>query len=1055
MPVRKPKDPERSPDLPHNWIERHLERIASLVWHSPVVLDNWEYRRARLTGPGAYEYLDTGWGRIRIGELWGGEDVTAFFRRKFIVPESHAGNDVYLDIFLDGGEAQLSIDGKAWQGLDWNRSIVPLGSCAQSGRELELSIEAFIINYPYDERRNDARELHRFKRALLVKRDGELDGFLQDARFVLDVYRSCYDSDDNPELESFLLHYLEASCRILGPETGTAEEVRLRVGRARGLLREKVFGAAAFARRGRMNVCAHSHLDIVYLWPIKETFRKNCRTATNMLSLMREYPAFRFSNSQPYLYEKLKEMYPEVFNEVRERIAERRWEAVGAMYVEPDANLLGPESLVRQILFGKRFLRREFGVDTRTCWLPDVFGAVYTLPQILKKCGVDYFVTVKLNIWNDLNRFPHDTFRWRGPDGSEVIAHFPPTHFGQEFNAANLERNWKDFREKEQVGENLFIYGWADGGGGPTREMVEASLRSERFPGLPEVRINAAEAFLQTLDGRKEQLAVWDDELYLEAHRGTYTTKGDLKKKNRKAEMLYRDAEIVSSIACFFGGDRMQERINEGWKLLLVNQFHDTLPGTHCPAGVPDIERDYERAFALGNEILESSLSFFLSAVDRGEGKEGWLFFNTLSWKRGGLVELPHGRQVSGISFGGGPAVPVQRHGGSQYVYTPELPSLGWTTAVPVPDSDALPDAGGGDTVTVLDGSFETPYYRIVFAEDGTIASLFDKQHCREVLSGPGNELQLFDDDPGHKFSGWDIAYHLEEYRYPVVPGSTWKLTANGPLFAVLSNLFDALGSEIEQEIWLYAADRRIDFKTRVQWRSKKKLLKAAFPLNVRTRTAVYDLPFGSIERATHRNTSWEQAKFEVCGHKWADLSEGDYGTALLNDCKYGYDAKDNVLRLSLLRAPVRPDVESDMGEHLFTYSLLPHAGGWRRALIVRRGYELNAPVLCRTLPAAARAGGGKRSPVPSSGSFLEVEGDSLIVETVKQEEEGPGIVLRSFDGHGCRGKAEFRMIGPVESADETNLLEEQPLPVILDADKRGFISGFTPFEIKTHRIRF
>ena len=531
MPKRKPLDPDRSPDLPQNWIERHIERLQALCYYDRLSIDDWQFKRSKLIGPAHYQPIDEEWGGIRLGESWGGPDTTVRFRRELVIPESHAGPDTYLDIDMDGGETQLSINGRLWQGLDHFRSLVPLGDLAVARAKLSLAMEAFTINYPYDERRNDARDYHQFRRADLVLRDPVIEACYFDMSLVFDAYRYFWESDAELEVEGFLLKHLEEACRLLGPAFSTRDAARAAASHASELLRETVLSSRVFRREGRVSVHAHSHLDIVYLWPLKETLRKNGRTTSNALSLLREYPGYRYSASQPYLYEKLKEHYPALFDEVRSMVDAGRWEAVGAMYIEPDGNLLGAESWVRQILFGKRFLREELGVDSRVCWLPDVFGVLHTLPQILKKAGVDYFLTAKLNIWNDTNVFPYDSFRWRGPDGSEVIAHFPPTHFAQDFRYGNLCRHWKNYGEKHIAGETLYIYGWGDGGGGPTRQMVEYSERVQDMAGLPDVVPSSAEDFFERLGQSADVLPVWDDELYMEGHRGTYTTRAGSQEK--------------------------------------------------------------------------------------------------------------------------------------------------------------------------------------------------------------------------------------------------------------------------------------------------------------------------------------------------------------------------------------------------------------------------------------------------------------------------------------------------------------------------------------------
>ncbi len=1040
MPKRKPKDPDRSPDLPQDWIARHIERLEAFCFYDPISITEWSYKRSRLLAAGQYQALDDEWGRIRVGETWGGPDTTVRFRSELVIPESHAGADAFLDIDMDGGETQLSINGRLWQGLDHFRSLVPLGDLArEAGAELSLAMEAFTINYPYDERRNDKRDYHTFKRADLVLRDPVVEACYYDMALVFDAYLHFWKSDAELEIEGFLKKQLEEACRLLGPGFESRDDARQRAASASKLLRENVFDSEFYRRAGTINVYAHSHLDIVYLWPIKETFRKNGRTTSNALSLLREYPEYAYSQSQLYLYEKLGEYYPELLDEVRAMIDAGRWETVGAMYVEPDGNLLGPESWVRQIMFGKRLLRAELGVDSRVCWLPDVFGVLYTLPQILKKGGIDYFLTAKLNIWNDTNVFPYDSFRWRGPDGSEVIAHFPPTHFAQDLDYGNLYRHWQDYSEKHVAGENLYIYGWGDGGGGPTRRMVEFSRRADRLPGLPEVAVSTAESFFDRLTDKRAELPVWDDELYMEGHRGTYTSRGKLKRNNRKAELLYRDVEILSSIASVFDGPRIQDRLNEGWKLVLLNQFHDTLPGTHVPEADQDTDRDYREIFGIGFSLRDELLEYLGSRLDE---PADLLVFNTTA-RRDALASVVSDENASAVRLHSGETRPVQKDDGRLY-FTAPLPSMGWVSA------SLLTDAPIEESVTAdadADGKgIETPFYRLRLDDQGRIAALYDKQNDREVLSGPGNEFQVFEDDPGKKFAAWDIAYHFEEYPHEVRLETPWELIANGPLFARFRSTWRVLDSTIEQDMVLYADTPRIDFHTRLDWQNEKKLLKVAFPLNIRARSASYDLPFGHIERPTHRNTGWEQGKFEVSGHKWADMSEGDYGVALLNDCKYGYDARDNVLRLSLVRSPVHPFPGSDIGEHRFSYALLPHAGGWRQANVDEAGYAFNCPPIV-SRPGPASGDGG----VPASYSLLEMDSRSAIVEAVKQAENGDGLIVRAFDSHGTHGRVGFSFAGNLDEVAETDLLEEQPAPVDITD---GASLRFSPYEIKTLRVK-
>jgi alpha-mannosidase len=1036
MPKRKPKDPDRCPDLPHQFMERQIAKVAAWIEYQKLPIDNWEYRSARMTAPLQYVDVESDWRPIKLGDYWGGNEITGFFRRSVQIPATHAVENCALDIWMDGGETQVSINGIPWQGLDWNRHIIPLGDIAADNDTIEVEMEAYVINYPYDARRDDERDLHLFERAQLVLVDPVVEQFTISARMVLNVIKQLWESDENIELEEFLSTRLEKACISLGPGINSQQEAVAAAGRAMRIIEQEILDSPLYRSGGRLTLHAHSHLDVLYLWPMKETFRKNCRTVTNMLSLMREYPDFIFSQSQPFLYEKLKLMYPETFEELKKRVAEGRWELIGAPYIEPDANLPGAESLVRQLLFGKRFYREEFGIDVQICLLPDVFGLMYTLPQILKKAGVPYFISNKLNIWNDTTVFPYDNFRWRGPDGSEVLAHFPSTHFAQDLNPETLRRAWRDSCEKNISREAIFMYGYGDGGGGPTREMAAAGSIAGRIPGLPELRVEFAADFMERLSRKQDQLPVWDDELYLEAHRGTYTTKALFKRMNRKTELLYRNAEIISSLASLYGGPYLQDRLNEGWKYLLVNQFHDTLPGSHCSAAVPGIIEDYRKANEIGEEVLSRALKMITDNVALAE--DDFLLFNTLSWQRSGLALLSEGQKHFPVSS-------VQEYEGEQWVWVNNAPSLGWA-----PMNELLGQVSDARSVNCDLPEVVTPFYAVSFSEDGLIEQIRDLEYDREVLAEPGNRFQVFEDDPGKRFSAWNIAYHLEEFTYPVVQESPWELKANGPLFAVIASVWTVLDSRIEQEIWFYTHSRRIDFKTRINWQNSRKMLKVAFPLKIRAREAVYDLPFGSISRPTHRNTLTEQAKYEVCGHKWADMSEGNYGAALMNDCKYGYDAKEHVLRLSLLRAPVHPDAQSDIGEHEFTYSLYPHGGTWKDADIDRRAYELNIPMLVVKAYQSEAAGNVS---IPPHFSFCNLQPGQLITETLKQAEDGNGLIMRVYESHGFRGRVSCRFSADISASEETNLLEETIEPVEVD-DAHQIVTPFTPFEIKTLRLK-
>jgi alpha-mannosidase len=1068
MTKRKPKDPDRSADLPVNRMERILHRLKNLKFFDPVDIGGWEHRRARYHEPGNYDYIDKQWSKIIPGEQWGGDDVTSFLRTSVHVPESHRGEDGAVQIDLDGGEALLSINGRAWQGLDWNRSLVPLFPLAEKNPHLSLEIEAYVINYPYDARRKDERSFHLLRTTRFLRINRELEGFLNDASMMVDFYRALWENDEDLELEAFLLNRLESVFSLLGPPTlveKTCLKEQERIEDAHALLRSSVLESPYFRNPGEIAICAHSHLDILYLWPLKETLRKNSRTVSNALSLMREFKDYRFAWSQPWLYEQLKASYPELYKEVKERIKEGRWEVVGAMYVEADGNIPGAESNVRQLLFGRQFFLQEFGLEVKGCWLPDVFGLMYTMPQIMKKSGIDSFSTMKLNIWNDTNDFPYDTFRWKGPDGSEVLVHAPPTHYSQNLTLCNLRKHWRNFRDRYRLGSSLFVYGPADGGGGPTREMAAMSCSisdSGGAPGLPETRISRVDAFFEEVSSDNRELPVWDDELYLEAHRGTYTTRGALKKVNRNLEGLYRNAEVCGSLSRIFGAAPFQRELNQGWRLLLLNHFHDTITGTHVPEAHEQIHAAYEEAGRIGTEVLYRAIEWIGDRLGLPDFYgTAYVVFNSLSWPREALIPFaftPNDKDPGSFIARDlrGRRLDCQFFDGQWWVRVPEIPSAGWTTVFI--EHETVETAGAAEEAdeswcrfTGDEGKIETPFYRLSWDSSGNLVSIFDRIAGRELVSGPANCMQIFDDDPGEKYSAWDIPYHVGEHSVPVLPAGSWQCESTGPLFAVFTMRWEVLNSSIEQKMVLHREDRLIEFKTKVLWNDSCKLLKVAFPLALQAGRATTHLPFGAINRSTHRNTSWEQAKYETVMHYWADISRTDFGVSILNDCKYGCDIYDSTIRLSLVRSPVRPDGKSDLGEHRFSYALYPHEKSWEHGGTCRRGYEYNIPVVSAPVP---EEGSGKKV-LEAEYSLLEIDRPNLIMETLKEAESGDGFILRTWEATGGEARGRIVLNMPVREVVETDLIE-RPLPAGPSGkpgnEMQKLIYG--PFEIKTHHLR-
>jgi alpha-mannosidase len=806
----------------------------------------------------------------------------------------------------------------------------------------------------------------------------------------------------------------------------------------------------------------HAHIDMAWLWRLSHTREKAARTFATVLHLMRQYPEYRFVHSSPQLYLYLKEDYPDIFAAVREKIAGGEWEVTGATWIEPDTNLPGGESLVRQFLYGIRTMRQEFGVDMKLLWLPDVFGYSYALPQIIRKCGVRYFMTTKIS-WSQFNRFPYDTFRWRGLDGTEVLTHFVTTPeerspfytYNGQLRPSEVQGIWQQYRQKEVNDDLLLLFGWGDGGGGPTREMLESARALANLPGLPRVRMGKAEPYFAALDERvaKKQLPVWDGELYLEYHRGTYTSQAYNKRANRLSEILYHNAEWLSALADILTGEAAYPAaaLRRGWELILLNQFHDILPGSSIRQVYEDSRQDYDRIAAIGREVLAQAQQRIVAGLAARE--EQLVVFNPLPWSRDSLVELSWSEQMAGktILDPNGRPSPVQNveneEGKKVLLQVRDLPSLGYQAySWAQPAAEIAPAE-----LVVTPQRLENGYYRLELNEKGQLVSLLDKSAGREVLApgGRANVFQVFEDKP-MAFDAWDIDIYYQEKMREIGELIEAVVEEEGPLRGVLRLQWRYYDSLLDQRLIIYRRSPRIDFRTVVDWQEQQALLKVAFPLNVRTTRATFEIQFGAIERPTHWNTSWDYARFEQVGHKWVDLSEGNYGVALLNDCKYGHDVKDNVLRLTLIKSAVRPDPLADRGRHDFTYSLLPHRGDWRQSQVVNEAYALNYP----SLPVLTQAVEDLPVQLPTRYSFAAVDSDHVIIESVKKGEDGDAWIIRLYECKQYRTEAVTLTLGrPVRRAVACNLIEEEESDVAYDGRRLTF--AMAPYEIKSFKVWF
>ncbi|HLI07295.1 MAG TPA: alpha-mannosidase [Ktedonobacteraceae bacterium] len=995
------------------------------------------------------------WAPVEAGQLWGVTHGTNWLATTLQVPEEMVEPPVVLQLHWDVPpedsllrvlEATAFLDGRAIGGFDWAHRKLLLPAWACDGRIHELTIQVYTRNpMPF--------------RGLTVQRRHEAVWKLyHKMQTVLDVSLALREQDIAHHV---LLERLNTAYTMLDLREGwQSEAFRHSATQALEYLQTHLTAGLIGGGRPHVLVSGHAHLDVAWQWPYWRTRQKIAHTVSNVLALMERYPFFHYSQSQPQLLQWLKEDAPEIFARVKERVAEGRFELVGAMWVEPDCNLTSGESLVRQIMQGTLFTKREFGITPKMIWLPDVFGYSAAMPQIMRAANIPVFMTTKIS-WNQFNRLPNDTFRWRGIDGSEVLTHFitaPDANPGSTYYTYNgplrpesVEGTWTNYRQKDINDRLLYLGGWGDGGGGPDESQLESIPTMADLPSFPTVSMGRADTYFEELYERvwnNPHLPTWVGELYLEYHRGTYTSQARNKQANRRSEQLYRDVELLNSWASLYGMPSLQEQLNEGWRLILLNQFHDVLPGSSIHEVYEDTGRIYAQVRAIGEEIRDEALAVLRREL--GVSNQQVMLLNTLPWERSDPLMLA-AKSVPGAKG----KQQITGWDGEKLLLVDgmRLPSSG---TLVVDDADLVDGKnrteGACYAETGNDGliTMQNDYYVLALDGSGEISRLYDKRAEREVLAAgqTGNQLVAFEDRP-LTYDAWDIDIFYEEKAYPLREAASVRLIEQGPVRITVEVLRPFLSSRIRQRISLWRSSPRIDFATEIDWHEHQILLKAAFPVAINSSRATYEIQFGSIERPTHRNTSWDVARFEVAAHRWADLSEGGYGVSLLNDSKYGYDIHDNVMRLTLLKSGISPDPEADQGLHRFTYSLLPHLGDWREAEVVRRAYELNVPV-------AAINGEGTseqtRAERESWASFVSTDCGHIVVETVKPAENGDGLIVRLYEAHNQRGHGSICFATRVLSAEECDLLEEPSGDVEYTGNRLAF--QVRPFEIKTFRVR-
>lgn len=1039
-----------------------LEYISELIYPESKPVDNYKMLRSdeRFSNIAGIDTSD--WDDYKRGQIWGGHREYYWFETKITIPESFDGKCVVYSM-KTGREGEwdatnpqfmIYINGKPAQGLDVNHREAIISEHAKKGDVYTIVLSAFTGD----------RNFSLYLDSEINVLDRKTEHYYYDMHVPYEIARML-DKDDDAYIK--IIRVLNDSLNLVDMRQERSERFYKSIDEAQANITEEFYKKYCGKEDLPTVYCVgHTHIDCAWMWTLAVTKDKAARSFSTVLELMKEYPEYIFMSSQPQLYSYVKEDHPEIYSGIEDRIKEGRWEPEGGMWLEADCNLSSGESLVRQFLHGQRFFMKEFGKRSEILWLPDVFGYSAALPQIMKKSDVKYFMTTKIS-WNEFNKMPDDTFMWEGIDGTEVLTHFIPTrdyhkaavengaeteHFttyNGYINPSQIKGAWDRYSNKELNREVLCSFGFGDGGGGPTRDMLEIQRRlAAGIPGCPKTKMSTSEEFFHTLekhvDGSRE-LHKWAGELYLEYHRGTYTSMARNKKYNRRSEFLYEDCELYSLLANeLTGAIYPKQDLYDSWQVILRNQFHDILPGSSIKEVYDDSRVEYEGILAKGREIESAGLNRLASQIAAPEGSLVVFNPNNRPLTDAVIAVVPEGMAVYGSD--GMPLDQQRLKEGGLLVVTDGVPGKGYKsykvgkTNVEMAESDMV------ISTTLMENMF----YRIALNEKGQFSSIYDKRNDRELLTKGecGNVIMSYEDRP-HNFDAWDLNNYYTEKSWEVDDVESIEVIEDGPVRGGIRIVRKYLDSVIAQNIYMYAGLDRIDIKNEIDWKEHQIFLRALYPVDIHTSEATFEIQYGNVKRPTHANTSWDFAKFEVCAHKWLDVSEDDYGVSILNDCKYGCSVKNGVIGLSMLKSAIDPNPEADKEHHEFTYSIVPHEGDWRKAGTVERAYVLNNPATA----VIKQNEGGTLKP---EYSLVSCDSENVVIEVVKQAEDSDDVIIRLYENYNRRTDCTLSFGKEIAFAAECNMLEETAATCDDDLtfDDRHISFRIMPYEIKTIKVK-
>ncbi len=979
------------------------------------------------------------------GTPWGHTWEYCWLKSRIVLPEQAKGKRIVMDL-QTGGESTVYVNGRAFGTYRAGWVEVPhhyivdnqLTRCGEPGQTYDVLVEAYAGHYYPESNVGNCATGPVLPGSYTDPKEGKLRTALGEMTYGiwneeayqlymdLETLRQLCDQLDPDSLRAdHVADALERSTLLIDfeqPIDGRIASYQL----AREALRP-VLSAVNGSTMPQFWAIGNAHLDLSWLWPMEETRRKTLRTFAAQLRLMEEYPEYRYLQSQPAAYVMCREQAPELYERIKQAVKAGQWIPEGAMWVEPDTNMPSGEALIRQVLHGKRFFREEFGVNSVILWLPDTFGYSAALPQILNGCGVRYLVTQKI-FWsyNEVDQFPYQYFTWQGMDGSKVIS-FLPTSYTYRTDPKELCETWKKRVQKRGLDAFLLPFGYGDGGGGPARDHIEYLRREQNLEGLPRVKAASPVQFFEEMDAMGGPRNTYAGELYFSAHRGVYTVQAAIKKGNRLAEVALREAEVWGSLAMLKGKAYPARRMDAAWKMLLLNQFHDILPGS-------SIARVYEKARADHRWILSEANAVRDEALSSVVSGDGITVFNSLSFERTGLVPLSADFAKGAETLDGVP-VPVQ---------TKEGRTVGLVT-VPACGAVSLRAASGDKTVSVsaekIGDRFvlQNEWIRAEIDDRGEVVSFVNRESGREIAAGPMNHLLLYKDVP-RTFDAWDIDSNYILQPVEIREPASVAVTEAEGLRAVIHVSRKLSNSEFDQDIVLTAGSRRIEFVTHVDWRELHRLLKVDFPVDVQAEEGINEIQFGYVTRPNHRSRQYDKERYEVCNHRYSALCDQSHGAAVLNNCKYGISMNDNALRLTLLRAAASPEMRTDNGEHEFTYAFTAWEGSFLDSPVVIEAYDLNTPLqvvhgACETF------------------SAFNTDSENVLIDTVKPAEDGGGdIILRLYEAKKADTVCRLNVNVPVDAAWLCDMLENNQES--LETNGGQFRLHFRPFEVKTLRIR-